>query len=294
VDVADSSLRTAVAAFLAVLHDRPRDKDLARFYGFFDPFYYNGQLVMTYKVLAWSSTSAPQFGLATPCGEHVMWESNPALMNYVNANISHMVLGGKAEKGYVPLPEDPGLWSREAKERKDAYGRSMAEYVRRISLQSHGRTPVAVGDFRPDFQDSLDLSVKCVFSALRSCITAIRGKATYAYFPQERKYRVYCDVRNVAEESVQLKQVRVSLLREGKLLTRSNWTKPISYSVAKSGQRRVAVEFSASGITETEPQFYVDVFGRYQHTPDLGFWRGEVSQRPGRIQHGCRSPLSIG
>ena len=52
----------------------------------------------------------------------------------------------------------------------------------------------------------------------------------------------------------------------------------------------MTIELSDKHITESAPQFIVDVFGRYKKTPDVGFWRGEASQRPPRIMHGLTLP----
>jgi Mg-chelatase subunit ChlD len=287
-DVGAPSLRAAVGGFLGALHERPAGKDLVRFYNFFDPFYYNGQLIMAYD---WSATSTPQFALVTPGSEHLMWESNPALADYVNGNLYHLTRGSKVERSYVPLTSAAGLWSPDAKTRRSAYLEGMAKFVRDAALVQHGSDPGKGDDFEHDaFEGSLLLAVKYVFSALRSSITAIRGEATYAYFPKERKYRVYCDIGNVADESVQIKAIRVSVARDGKLYSRPGWVKDVSCKVSKGARQRVTVELPQGSLTETTPDFYVDIFGRYDETPDLGFWRGEVSQRPGRIMHGMSLP----
>ena len=80
------------------------------------------------------------------------------------------------------------------------------------------------------------------------------------------------------------------LLRDGKRYTCPGWTKKVSASVAKGARQRVTIELSDKHITESAPQFIVDVFGRYKKTPDVGFWRGEASQRPPRIMHGLTLP----
>ena len=291
VDVATPSLRTSVAALLGALHERPPGKDLVRFYGFFDPFYYNGQLVMTYETFAISPRSFPEFGLATPGSEHLMWESNPKLATYIADKARTLVRGNRLDLSYVPLSSAAGLWSPDAKTRRSAYLEGMAEFVRDGALVQHGSDPGKGDDFKHDaFEGSLLLAVKYVFSALRSSITAIRGEATYAYFPKERKFRVYCDIGNAAEEAVQIKALRVSVARDGKLYSRPGWVKDVSCKVSKGARQRVTIELPQGTLTETEPEFYVDIFGRYDETPDLGLWRGEVSQRPGRIMHGMSLP----
>jgi hypothetical protein len=287
-DVGAPSLRAAVGGLLGALHERPKGKDLVRFYGFFDPFYYNGQLVMTYDL---SATSAPELGLVTPASEHLMWESNPALADYVNSSLYLMTRGNKVERSYVALPDDKDLRSPDAKTRMAAYREAMAEFVREASLVQHGKDPLKGDDFdHSKFEGSLLLSVKYVFSALRSCITGIRCEPSYASFPKEKKYRVYCDLGNAAKETVKIGAIRVSLLRDGKLYTCPGWTKTVSASVANDARQRVTIELSAKNITEDAPRFVVDVFGRYKETPDVGFWRGEATQRPPRIMHGMSLP----
>lgn len=292
VDIVNSSLRTSVAGLLAVLHERPSDKDLERFYGFFDPFYYNGQLAMMYEQQGdWSPRSIPQFGLTTPAGEHLMWETNPRMGAYIAGNTDKMIRGSKLEDSYVALPAIAGLWSSDIKQRVPAYSEAMKEYVSKAALLQHGSNPLKGDDFdHGNFDSSLSLSVKYVFSALRSCITAIRCDATYAYFPEERKFRVYCDLGNVAEDALRVKAIRVLIKKDGKMYSYPGWDKTVSCSVAKDARQRVTVELPQGKITDTEPQFYVDVIGRYDKTPDFGFWRGEVSERPGRIMHGMSLP----
>ena len=85
---------------------------------------------MAYEIVALSPHSSPQFGLATAASEHLMWESNPALGDYVTNYLNHMVLGNKIEKLYAPLPDDPGRLSPQASERREAYRKTMEEYVR--------------------------------------------------------------------------------------------------------------------------------------------------------------------
>ena len=292
-DVATPSLRTSVAGLLGTLHERPKGKDLVRFYNFFDPFYYNGQVLMKYAATLseWNPPSAPEFGLVNPASEHLMWESNPALADYVNSNLYLMIRGSKVERSYVALPENEDLQSPDAKTRRAAYREAMAEFVREASLVQHGKDPLKGDDFdHSKFEDSLLLSVKYVFSALRSCITGIRCEPSYASFPKEKKYRVYCDLGNAAKETVKIGAIRVSLLRDGKLYTCPGWTKTVSASVANDARQRVTIELSAKNITEDAPRFVVDVFGRYKETPDVGFWRGEATQRPPRIMHGMSLP----
>jgi len=292
-DVGAPSLRAAVGGLLGALHERPAGKDLVRFYNFFDPFYYNGQVLMKYAwaLTEWNPPSTPEFALVTPGSEHLMWESNPALAEYVNSNLHNLTRGNKVERSYVALEPNADLWSADGKKRLAAYRKEMAEFVRKASALQHGDNPLKGDDFdHAEFEGSLLLSIKYVFSALRSCITAMRCEPSYAYFPEEKKYRVYCDLGNAADETVKIKAIRVLLLRDGKLYTSPGWTKDVSASVAKGARQRVTIELPAKHITETAPQFVVDVFGRYDKTPDLGFWRGEASQRPARIMHGMSLP----
>jgi Mg-chelatase subunit ChlD len=296
-DVALPSLRAAVGAFLAVLHERPPEKDLVRFYDFFDPFYYNGQLLMEYGGYSVPATATPNFALATPTGEHLMWETSPALVDYVGAAMKNpdAPLPG-LEQPYIPLPAVEGLWKAEDKIRFSAYRKAMAEYVQQASVAWHGKTPdsrEARRDFdRGSFREAFPLTVKYVFSALRACISALRCSATYAYFPEEHMFRVYCDITNVADEAAQIKEIRVSIPKGLKLESYAGWTTTLDSvcSVAKGKRRRVVVEVPQGELTDTTPQFYVEVFGRYEKTPDLGYVRSEVSMRPGRIMQGMSLP----
>lgn len=292
VDIGEPTLRNSVAGFLAALHERPPDKDLFRFYGFFDPFYYNGQLVMTYEKRGdWIARSIPQFGLVTAASEHLMWETNPAIGRYIATNVNKPIRGTRLDLSYVPLPFSADLLSTMQKKRHEAGMKAVSELVKKASLEQHGRSPSDDSGFRLEsFEGALSKSVQYLFSALRASITAIRCDATYAYFPQEKQYRIYCDVGNVADETLQLKALRVSIARDGTLYSGSKWVKNISRSVAKDGRQRVILEISDERITESNPKFFVDVHGRYNETPDLGFWRGEVSERPARIIHGMSLP----
>lgn len=291
VDISQPSLRGSVAGMLGALRHRPDDKDLARFYGFFDPFYYNGQIVMTWSAVDGESRSRPILALTTPGGEHLMWESNPDMFGFIGDNANKMIRSPKLEDSYVPLPEDPGLWSTDTKVRGIAYKKAIAEFTKNASLEQHGTNPLSEHDFdHGAFRDSLSLSVKYMFSALRACTTAIRCDASYAYFPEEEKFRVYCDVSNVAEEAVQIKALRVWILSDGKIRGPREWVKTISCTVAKGTPRRLTIELPRGKVAETAPELYVDVFGRYSKTPDLGWWHGEVSQRPPRIMHGMSLP----
>lgn len=289
VSIAEPSLRNSVAGYLAYLHDRPADKAIDRFYNFFDPFYFNGQIVMSFEQVGdWTPRSQPQFALCTPASEHLTWETNPELASYVNDNLDKLTLGEDPAKVYLTLPEKSDLCSPDDSKRAAAYRESVEEYVQNGSTTSHGSTPDAGNDFG-GFQDSLNLSIRHVFSILRATITAIRCEPTYAYFPEEKMYRIYCDISNVAKEQLQVKGVRISLDEGGTLKSCPQWAFAVSKSVGNGAMERVIVELPESRIPK-DPEFYADIFGRYKTTPDLGFWRGEVSHNPARIIHGMSMP----
>ncbi|MCC6622050.1 MAG: VWA domain-containing protein [Deltaproteobacteria bacterium] len=234
-DIADSSLRSAVACYLHELASRPKSgagvvKPIDRFYSYFDPFYFNGPIFNP-------ALKAPDFSICVPLSEHLFWETNPDQYQLVRDTLSapgddiKTILGKPDPKAtYLPWQKKPGFDSFDDKKAGEAMRETAADLVKRCSLLAHRGVGDDV-DFVPPFKDHMTLAVKCVATVFRATVTALRGEG-WARRTPDGQMRSQLVIENKADVPATLVGVRFYYLdAAGKPQSAPGWTVELSKSV---------------------------------------------------------------
>ncbi|MFO0746212.1 MAG: hypothetical protein U1F43_11135 [Myxococcota bacterium] len=297
VDVRPSTFRTSVACFLAALAAKPDDKSADAFFGFFDPFYYNGPI---YDALG----SYPSFALCTPLSEHLFWETNPAQGELARTTIAAQeakpvaertpMLTGGARAQYFGWKASPAMVGPNAADTFAAWRDAGAELVRQCSRTVHGDVDQD-SDFASAPDAALQTAIRCVFTAYRATITALRVEAwgrpvsDPAAGPggaggDEVMAHLQLHVTNLADRPARLTVARVLVWdpkKNGWAKTRPEWTVDLeNATVAPGGKDATDVGILVRGIPKGLPMEYleVDVHGEVADTPDRGWVRVGVSE----------------
>lgn len=279
VDIARSSLRSAVACYLHELEARPtvagEVKSLDRFYSYFDPLYFNGPI---YNPVA----SYPSFKICVPLSEHLFWETNPAQYKLVEEK---MKAGGSIldkpdpKSVYVPWKRQSGFASFNEKVRSEALQKTAVEMVERCAREAHGDVATNL-DFEAPFDKHLRLSVRCVATALRASVTALRGEG-WGRLESDGKLRAQLVLDNLADTPATLMQARFSYLdAAGKPHTSPGWTAELGgRQVAKGTPLDVGAAIDGAPRDVPPERWIVDVTADFGEMPDAGLLRVPLSKR---------------
>ena len=279
VDVADSSLRSAVACYLHELGARPtvagEVKSLDRFYSYFDPLYFNGPIYNP-------AGSYPSFKICVPLSEHLYWETNPAQYQLVAKTMS--AKGSILEKpepasAYFAWKRQPSFGSFDEKLNSVALAESAAELVKRCAGEAHGAVGDK-GDFEPPFEKHLRVSVRCVATALRATVTALRGEG-WARRTTDGELRAQLVIDNLADTPGKLLQARFSYLdAAGKPHTAPGWTVDLGgRAVVKGTKLDVGASIDGAPKDVPEDKYIVEVTADFGELPDAGIMRVALGKR---------------
>ncbi len=282
VDIADSSLRSAVACFLHEFASLPKaggvEKPPDRFYSYFDPFYFNGPIFNP-------AGDYPDFSICVPLSEHLFWETNPAQYELVEKTMAApgepVSIFGKVDpkSAYLPWQKKPGFASFDEKTSAAAMQETAADLVKRCSLLSH-KSAGDDGDFAEPFKDKLELAVKCVATAYRASVTALRGEG-WARRTPDGEMRAQLVLENRADVPAKLLEARFSYLDDaGKWHTAPGWTADLKGRTLTSAEP-LDVGATIQGVPLDVPlaKFVVDVRADYGTFPDLGMMRLPLGKR---------------
>ena len=271
--IAPSSLRTAVACFVNDLQARPADKPLRPFYGYFDPFYFNGPITQ-------SAFGDVDLRLCSALSEHLWWETNPAQAALARSVIAAQaavapkdrrpLLTGNARSHYAAWRPEPGFFELARDVAAPAFRATMARLVEGCGARAHGAID-ATHDFAADFRPHLDAAIGCVFTAFRASVTALRGEAIGKRVGADLVVSVR--VRNVADRPLSLVRARVGWHAGGRHQTRPGWEAVLGDVIAPDGE--VTVKLRARDVPDGVAlgDLYVDVRGDVADTPDRGWLR---------------------
>ncbi|MCA9513442.1 MAG: VWA domain-containing protein, partial [Myxococcales bacterium] len=269
VNIPPSTLRTAVACYLHDLANRG-DKSVDAFYSYFDPFYFNGPIYDHWA-------QAPSFQLCTPGSEHLTWETNPAQLTQLRAQLdapAPMLGAGPVRAHYVPLRVAKGFDAPELDRARVAETETLADLVRACSDLAHGDIDAAA-DFAADHEAHLRVAIRCVFTAFRASITALRGEAWGRRVDgPSGDVRIQLHVTNLADKPATITAARVyrrDPVVRTKVATETGWTVRIGREV---GAEPVDIGIRVTGVPEgvAPSDLVVDLRGVVTDTPDSG-WR---------------------
>jgi len=290
VDVEPRSLRSSIAAYLNYVGNRTQDvkqapKPLRQFYTFYDPFYFNGELINP-------AGASAKFDLATPFSTHMAWETQPALRNFAVDDAATGSLAGIRARTLIRTPEgqppDRDYRSfRFAGSARDTYAakhgtagplnEAMAEFVRGASGESHGPLDDA-RDFDNNPDRSLGLAIRSVATAFRASFTGLRCDAEI--MTVNDRWVVRGRLYNRATQPATVEAVRLGWQPATLNLAVTPKQEQLLEGVVLPAQSQpedgpeVTWEIARPPGTEPPP-FTIDIFGRYpERLPDCG-WRHE-------------------
>ncbi len=285
VDIADSSLRSAIGCYLHELEARPKvggvEKPLDKFYSYFDPFYFNGPIFNPVG-------SYPDFSICVPLSEHLFWETNPGQYDLVKTTMSApgeatTIVGSSDPKSiYLPWIRMPGFTSFDEKVAGQAMADTAADLVKRCALLSHGNIGDD-GDFTPPFKDKLTLSVKCVATALRATVSALRGEGWARKTPDGRM-RAQLVLENLADVPARLLEVQFWYKdRAGKRHSAPGWTVDLGGKVVTADEPLdLGVTIEGVPADLLVPELSVEVHADFGTLPDSGRLRLMLGTRETR------------
>ncbi len=286
IEVGPASLRSAVAAYLHGLATRPPQKNLYAFYSFFDPFYFNGQVLDTANDV-WSL----EWGLGTPFCTHLFWETNPEQGQFARRQAGKKVtelrgigldsLGAATpEADYQPFKMSAEFSNiADDKKRNDALRTAMADLVKHCSVAAHGTVceVESPDQFNMEFKTELGIAIQHVFTAFRASITALRVDAKLVESEVVGRTYIKCELYNLAKEAATLDRISLDWDPPGVFVrTKGKGTKAIKGSQLKPGER-VEVGWEIEPPEHHPmPEFSVELCGHYSNTPDSGWHRAKV------------------
>lgn len=291
--IAPSSLRSAVACYLDALVARPADKPLVPFYGYFDPFYFNGPI--TQPLLG-----DVDLRLCSALSEHMAWETNPAQAALARATVSAQaataakdrtpLLAGTARSHYAEWRPEPGFFELDRNVAAPAFRATMARLVERCGARVHGAID-AGQDFAVGFRAHLDAAIGCVFTAFRASVTALRGAVVAKRVGADAV--LAARVRNAADRPLTLVRARVGWERGGRHQTLPGWESVLGDVIAPGGE--VTVKLRARDVPDgvALSDLYVDVRGDVADTPDRGWLRLRPSEATTTIVHDPAALASV-
>ncbi|MFQ6130404.1 MAG: zinc-ribbon domain-containing protein [Armatimonadota bacterium] len=286
IEVGPASVRSAVAVYLRGLATRPPEKNSYAFYNFFDPFYFNGQVLDTANDL-WSL----EWGLGTPFCTHLFWETNPEQGQFARRHAGKKVtelrgvglgsLGAETpEADYQPFKMSAEFNNiTDDKKRNDALRTAMADLVKHCSVAAHGTVcqVESPNEFNMEFKTELGIAIQHVFTAFRASITALRVDAKLVESEVVGRTYIKCELYNLAKETATLDRISLDWDPPGVFVrTKGRGTKAIKGSQLKPGERiEVGWEIEPPEHNPM-PEFSVELCGHYNNTPDSGWHRAKV------------------
>ena len=282
--LAPSSLRTAVACYLRELANRPDGKSLDQFYTYFDPLYFNGPVFQVARRDGWSVTyDPPSFQVCTPLSEHLFWETNPAqgeLVNTWTGKDTPWLGGGDPRPQYVEWKPAPGFLDLDAETGRKAMEETMVAMVRRCSGEAHGDVNDA-RDWATPFEDHLKLAIRCVATAFRASISAIRAESWGRRVNDDVDVRLQLSVTSAGGVPGKLRGARVSIRDPAtkKLASRPGWSFALGDRALGEEPTDVGVlvEGVPDGVAPTD--LVVDLRADFGALPDSGRARIPVTAR---------------
>jgi len=280
-NVHERTVRSSVAAYLMYLAGRPSNKPLGRFYNYFDPFYFNGEII---DIDAPTDSATPvMFDLCTPFSEHLVFESNPAQWKKIVANGTTQLeaaIPSGADKLFAATADFFSLEDG-GKKRQDAMVEAMSALVRSCSEQSHGDITGRIDFDHTRFEDNWRVAIRHLASAFRACITGLRTEALLIDAGmgaiEGQKKGVRARFRNIATAPAKLQKAVLS------------WTPAdAKVKVSPAADHALGGQNLAPGQVVTHtweieipkgqpmPEFTVDLYGLYDTIPDSGWWRQKV------------------
>ena len=214
----------------------------------------------------------------------MQWETNPAMfrqvMKYMAGTPTSMLAESGVRGNYRPWTPPRELFSADPAVAPRAMEQAVAELTKQCSKESHG----AVGsrrDFEPEHQTQLELAIRCVYTAFRASITALRVEAVGRRVGDSGDVKLALTLKNLADRSAKLESVKVGYRgADGKLVSRPGWTVSLAGKSIDGGdhiQVRVKVEDVPREVKLDD--LVVDVHGDVQDTPDAGWRRAKVAER---------------
>lgn len=273
VDVMPASLESAVGCYLWFLGTAPPGQPVNRFYNYFDPFYFNGQMIHALMDKA-------SFDLGCVLSNHMVWESNPAQFQQAASVIQNdqKLLELPVDTYYPRTQRNTDYYSLDENAANQGRAKYMGDLLKECSQTAHGPDLNSMTRFSADYTSYMYTAIRFVYSALRSSISAMRLKAKYSQIG-EKDYRIRVTINNLAGESLNVDGVRILTRRGGKIVAPSNWNFEMLSSVGAKAEGTVKVELRDVDTSEGEPEFIAEVHGHYDKTPDSGVRRIEATKR---------------
>ena len=284
-DIPESSMRTSVACYLDALGHRPPGQTLAQFFTYFDPLYFNGPIIDP-------ATGPPKWQMCTGFSEHLRWETNTAqfktVIEYMSGSPKEMLWKERLKGAYRPFTPAKEFFSADPAVAPKAQQAAVAALTKECSKEVHGDIG-SEADFTSDYSAYLDMAIRCVYTAYRASITALRVEAL-GRKAGEGTVRLWINVKNLADKPASLHDVQISL--GGK--TRPGWT--VSFagdSVAAGDTVQLRMKLTDVPDGAKVEDLTVDVHGELAGIPDAGWRRAKVQERSLEVS-GKYSPEPIG
>ncbi len=280
--LAPSSLRSAVACYLRELANRPEGKSLDQFYTYFDPFYFNGPVLQVKK--DWSTSyHPPSFEACTAFSEHLFWETNPGQGELVKAwtgKATPWLGGGDPRAHYVAWAPAKGFLDLDAEIGRKALEETMAALVERCSNEAHGGLDDG-RDWEPGFEGHLKVAIRCVATAFRASISAIRAESWGRRVNDGADIRLQLSVASAGGVPGKLRAARVSILDPAtkKLASRPGWS--FALGDRALGEEPTDVGVLVEGVPDgvAPSDLVVDLRADFGALPDSGRARVPVTAR---------------
>lgn len=288
VDIPASSMLTATACYLHALGHRPKgpsgtEQEIEQFFTYFDPLYFNGPIVDKYD-------KDPVWGMCTGFSEHLQWESNPAhfktVMTWMAGGPKSMLWRPGKRASFQPFTPATGYYSPDPTIAAAAMTKSLEDLTKSCSKQAHG----AINndrDFGLDHMAYLELAIRCVYTAYRASITALRLEANGRRIGDTGVVKLALTVKNLADKPAKVHHAKIAFLGpDGVPVSRSGWTVPLAGKSIAAGdliQFRIKVD-DVPETTKVE-DLYVVLRGEVEGTPDSGLRRAKVEERELKIIH---------
>ena len=288
--MAPSTLRSAVACYLHELASRPPGRSLDAFYTYFDPFYFNGPLFQTKVDWTLATYNPPSFAACVPFSEHLFWETNPAqgaLVREWSAKDAPYLGAGDPKAHYLPWKPDPRALATDPEQSRLGLEATMSTFVRQCAQLAHG-DPAGGQDFQADPKAHLEVAIRCVATAYRATLTALRAEAWGRRVNDRADIRLQLSVSTAAGLPAKLVAARVAYrdrAAAGRLVSRPGWSFPLDGRAlgAEPTELGVLVEGVPDSVAPTD--LVVDLRADFGTFPDVGRARIDVAARTTRTVH---------
>lgn len=277
VDIPPSSMATATACYLHALDHRGLAQSVDQFFTFFDPFYLNGPIVD--KVVG-----DTEFKMCTPFGEHLNWETNPkhykTVLDWMAGGPKAMLWKDGLKGNHRPFERDAGYFDPDWDAAKPAMETAVEKLTKACSKEVHG----AIGDdrdFRPGHEEYLTMAIRCVYTAYRASITALRLEAAGRKVDGTDLVKLALTIKNLADQPAKLHKARVMVKgADGTLSSRPGWTVALDETVTAGDTIQIRIRIEEVPDEVKVEDLVVDLRGEVTDTPDSGWRRAAVEDRP--------------